>query len=530
MRLSKIKLSDISNNFSYYEFKSEDKKYEGSFIEIQKKDNEVSIKVDIFSKIPFYYFVNNKTSYGNSSFVELVKELKKKKSLLSLDYVSIASFMKNNCFMENSTYYNEILRVPPGSKLNFNYKNGHKTIHQYYKYDTKTLKDSNVDLIANDYVDILKSNLQNYIHQNNFKKIGISLTGGFDSRMILSLLNDIKIEPIAFHYGHKDSDDFKISKKICQEYKLENDIIEWKNLRYFKSQSQNILLESDFMLPLHHCHMYESIFRQQKKVDTVFYGHFMDMQMQGHFYNKSFDAKTSQVEISNSLKQMWCGKESAFSVLNMEMFQSIFSRDIIENYKNNISNMVERYSYLNSDKQYEISYLLNHGTRRAIAQCQLGSKHLDYHIPALHKNIFQFVWNLSTKIKKNRNLQKVIFKTLFSKATDLDFVLDNYKITNLKKDDFLNKGVKKFLDLLKHPRIKILNPYFDFWGKEYHKFDNYKYWMIKKIIENQNLFDEKIIDKNFFSNLNKSYSKFPFAFISTLFTISQFLDFSNKFD
>jgi TRAP-type uncharacterized transport system substrate-binding protein len=30
MRLSKIKLSDISNNFSYYEFKSEDKKYEGS--------------------------------------------------------------------------------------------------------------------------------------------------------------------------------------------------------------------------------------------------------------------------------------------------------------------------------------------------------------------------------------------------------------------------------------------------------------------------------------------------------------------
>ena len=54
--------------------------------------------------------------------------------------------------------------------------------------------------------------------------------------------------------------------------------------------------------------------------------------------------------------------------------------------------------------------------------------------------------------------------------------------------------------------------------------------MIKKIIENQNLFDEKIIDKNFFSNLNKSYSKFPFAFISTLFTISQFLDFSNKLD
>ena len=88
MRLSKIKLSDISNNFSYYEFKSEDKKYEGSFIEIQKKDNEVSIKVDIFSKIPFYYFVNNKTIYGTTTSEER-KQLKEEGiELLSVPWIS----------------------------------------------------------------------------------------------------------------------------------------------------------------------------------------------------------------------------------------------------------------------------------------------------------------------------------------------------------------------------------------------------------------------------------------------------------
>ena len=73
MRLSKIKLSDISNNFSYYEFKSEDKKYERSFIEIQKKDNEVSIKVDIFSKInELLYQLSDKQVDSALSIIEIL--------------------------------------------------------------------------------------------------------------------------------------------------------------------------------------------------------------------------------------------------------------------------------------------------------------------------------------------------------------------------------------------------------------------------------------------------------------------------
>tara|TARA_B110000967_G_scaffold209688_1_gene267091 strand:- start:13627 stop:15219 length:1593 start_codon:yes stop_codon:yes gene_type:complete len=528
MLLPKIKLSDIRDNFSYYECKAENEKYNGSFIEIKKNEKEISVKVDLFSRIPFYYYINKKNMYGNSSFIELIIELKNNNISLSLDYVSIASFLKNNCFTENSTYFKEVLRVPPGSKINFNCNNGLTTIEQYYKYEPETLKEDNIDIIANNYVKILKSNFQNYLDQNNFENVGISLTGGFDSRMILSLLDDIKIKPTAFHYGHKDSNDFKISKKICKEYDLNNSIIEWRDLSYFKNKANLILHESDFMLPLHHSHMHQSIFEQKKKVDTIFYGHFMDMQMQGHFYNEKFENNTDQVDVSSSLKEMWCGKESAFSVLNMKTFKKIFSEDVVENYELNINNMLDKYSYLKSDKQYEISYLLNHGTRRAIAQCQLGSKHLDYYIPALQKNIFEFVWSLDTKIKKKRNLQKIIFKKFFEKNTNLDFVLDNYKILNLKNENLFNKNISKLIGLLKHPKINILKPYFDFWGKEYYKFDNYKNWMIEKILENESLFDNKFIDKSFFLLLKKNQANFPFAFISTLFTISQFLVFFKK--
>ena len=525
MLLPKIKLSDLKKNFFYSEFSSEKIKYDGSFIEINKTERHVRVKVDIFSKIPFYYYIKEKKILGNTSFVDLVKEVKQKKISLTVDVVSVAAFLKNNCFLENSTYFKEISRVPPGAELVFSLVDGTVEINQYYKYETTKDSDNNINEIADNYVEILNKNFKNYINENKYAKIGISLTGGYDSRMILSLLDNLNISPLAFHYGHNKSDDFLITKEICEKFNLDLNIIEWKNLSYFKKNFSEILEETDFMLPIHHCHLHESILHQKKSVDTVFYGHFMDMQMQGHFFNKKFESKSSQKSLHNDLKKMWCGNPSAFSVLDIKTFNKIFSKEVLDKYEEKIDEMLNKYSYLNSDKQYEISYLLNHGTRRAIAQCQLGAKKIDYYIPALQRDIFEFVWNINTSIKKNRNLQKFIFKKKFTKALELDFVLDNYKRINLKKDNLINNNLEKFIHILKNPKIKILNPYFDFWGTEYQKFDNYKSWMINIILSNEKILDEIIVDKkilNIFKDDNKDLS---FAFVSTLFTVLNFMIF-----
>lgn len=282
------------------------------------------------------------------------------------------------------------------------------------------------------------------------------------------------------------------------------------------------------MLPLHHCHHHESILDQVDYVDTVFYGHFMDMQMQSHFYNNNFDSIKSQTEISKSLKNMWCGDPSAFSVLSMKMFKEFFSDEVIEGYNFKIDNMINKYSYLDSDKQYEISYLLNHGTRRAIKQCQLGSKKVDYYIPALQKNVFELIWNLETRIKKNRKLQEFIFKSIYNKAAKLDFVLDNYKVTNLNKSNFYRRNFEKIINILKNPKVKLLPSYFDFWGKEYHKFDNYKSWMSENILMNESVLDKNLINDNIFYLIKNNQNDLPFAFISSLFTLINFILFYKK--
>ena len=94
--------------------------------------------------------------------------------------------------------------------------------------------------------------------------------------MILSLLDNLNISPLAFHYGHNKSDDFLITKEICEKFNLDLNIIEWKNLSYFKKNFSEILEETDFMLPIHHCHLHESILHQKKcgySILWTFYGY-----------------------------------------------------------------------------------------------------------------------------------------------------------------------------------------------------------------------------------------------------------------
>ena len=89
--------------------------------------------------------------------------------------------------------------------------------------------------------------------------------------MILSLLDNLNISPLAFHYGHNKSDDFLITKEICEKFNLDLNIIEWKNLSYFKKNFSEILEETDFMLQFIIVIFMRAFL--SKKADMVFYGH-----------------------------------------------------------------------------------------------------------------------------------------------------------------------------------------------------------------------------------------------------------------
>ena len=53
-------------------------------------------------------------------------------------------------------------------------------------------------------------------------QIGLTLTGGFDSRVILSVLLAMGKRPICFTYGNPENRDVKISSDLCRTFNLKH--------------------------------------------------------------------------------------------------------------------------------------------------------------------------------------------------------------------------------------------------------------------------------------------------------------------
>ena len=70
--------------------------------------------------------------------------------------------------------------------------------------------------IGEEILSILKEKTKNIDHD----EIGLTLTGGFDSRVILAALLHLGIKPVCFTYGNEKNRDIQIAKIICEKLGL----------------------------------------------------------------------------------------------------------------------------------------------------------------------------------------------------------------------------------------------------------------------------------------------------------------------
>ena len=69
--LNKFKnIKDIKDKYEYYELP--DHKFEGSFIIIENNANFITVKIDRYSTIPFYYYIFKGEFYGSTSLQNLI--------------------------------------------------------------------------------------------------------------------------------------------------------------------------------------------------------------------------------------------------------------------------------------------------------------------------------------------------------------------------------------------------------------------------------------------------------------------------
>ncbi len=125
-------------------------------------------------------------------------------------------------------------------------------------------------------------------------EIGLTLTGGFDSRVILAALLHLGIKPVCFTYGNEKNRDIEIARTICEKFGLTYYNVansaptkEW----YTKWVNETVAIDNG-NAHLHRAHRTAAIseLTQKHPLKVLFTGHLGGENIRGLSYNDYFSS------------------------------------------------------------------------------------------------------------------------------------------------------------------------------------------------------------------------------------------------
>jgi asparagine synthase (glutamine-hydrolysing) len=177
---------------------------------INLKEKKVVLFNDKYGRGTIYYYENNDLYAFSSEAKSLLKAFPE---LREIDNISVGESIVYDCVLDNNTYFKNIKILPSSSLLKIT-KNEviKKTYFDFSEFESeRTFK---IDDYIEEYSSAFKKILPRYLKGGS---LGLTLTGGTDTRTILSCINTEKYALPCYTFGcdYKDTFDIKIASKIC---------------------------------------------------------------------------------------------------------------------------------------------------------------------------------------------------------------------------------------------------------------------------------------------------------------------------
>lgn len=159
-----------------------------------------------------YYGVFDEQLFWSSelrSFLSIGKRL-------TINSESIQSYIAFGSMINNETWFHEVSLLPPASYLKWDLKNKKLSVKKYREdINNGTNNHSGgEDNIVNDLIDLFQDAVAK--RYTNTERVGLTLSGGLDSRAIFAAINNEKTLPVITR-GFKGCRDIKIAQKVVKK-------------------------------------------------------------------------------------------------------------------------------------------------------------------------------------------------------------------------------------------------------------------------------------------------------------------------
>lgn len=176
--------------------------------------NKVVIFNDRFGMQRVYYYEKKDAFLFSSEAKSLLKICPE---LREIDPASLGQLLSMGCILENNnTLYKNIYLLPSASLWRFNNGNIEKKEHYFNQKDWENQAPLEKDIFYNELKETFIKILPRYL--NDSRPIGMSLTGGLDTRIIIAYSQKLPKTLPCYTFGsiYRDTFDVKVARKVAE--------------------------------------------------------------------------------------------------------------------------------------------------------------------------------------------------------------------------------------------------------------------------------------------------------------------------
>jgi len=495
-----------------------------SIIILDREKRNCHIIIDRYGVYSLFYTNNKSGIIISDKISEIVNHFSK----IKLNQTSIIEYLTLGFKLGDKTHIDGIYDFESSKiyQINKNIEMKEKTYWNFFGA-------SGINLISKeDFRKIFNKHIMNALKLE--KKISLPLTGGIDTRTILSSCIPKKKQLHCYTHGVKNAPDVKLAQKICNHFDIKHNhyILDEKWIKNIpsmiidKAESYNGLVSSLTFL-----HVEES-YKKEKEKGNLFISGAMGNEIWRCLFGKNVVKCKNKDDVAQTLARILIKLHASVNTKEAEIYKNYNSEEVMSLLYNSIK--IEFSNIPNINDPVALSELLvfrNWCSNWASNTIKSAGKHFKLFNGLLQKDLLQQTPLISLKEKSNGSMQKYIIsknnKYLAYLHLESGRIIDSSLMTRLKGGIILTS--RYFRAASNEISRKIFNkdifriPYFT----EYHNWlRNYHKKFLLDILNYNKMATKDLFKKEEFENIVNSFFKgdnYLISFIDRLISLEIWL-------
>lgn len=468
-------------------------KLNGSFAIViwNDKKHELLIINDRYGLRPLYY-----TNWADKLlFGSEVKAILADKTFnRNINDEAVSDFFSFGYLLGNKTFFEDINLLPAASILVC--QNGQVSIRDYWNFDFKFKE--NYEEHSEDYYVKSLYRLWSQAVERRMKgnhRIGVLLSGGLDSRLVVGAINQ-KYFPIdTFTFGKPNCEDATFAQLISNRLGTQHHFFALTPDHLVFSAEKNVYL-TDGMKNCTASHMTPGQYEMKDHSDIILSGLTGDLILGGNYITDQILSAQNINEVAKIVFDMINGP------VTVEMASHFFSTDYYKKIEGKAFNsFIKEFKKTVINANHTDYFFIRNLARRFLTLGHvIANDQLEYRIPFCDIDFTDFVYTIPVKLRKDSYIYVKTFKEMFPQLAEIPY---------RPKDP----SQSTYIQRIKRKLVRKINCVFEKMGygtiieykREFHDYDN---WMRKnkelKEYILRVLLDKKTLSRPYF---NQEYVK-----------------------